>query len=364
MNIIVLGNGYDLAHELPTRYVDFLHFIKAIQYPEIKNGKLQDTSYIKEHFKKEEIANNIIKHLENPEDEISKKINELIKANFWISHFNKNEIKKKENWIDFENEISNVIQFIDKEIKNQPGASIYSNIKYTKSFLDMIFPGECETYIKLKNKLLKDLNNFIRCFEIYLAEFVEKIPINPIFNIQRVCNNSEKIKVISFNYTHTFQKFYNPVVVDCNLNKKNAQIDYHYIHGEAKIENNVENNNMVLGIDEYLEGEAKNKETDFIAFKKYYQRIFKKTGSKYKKWLNSDSIDISIIGHSLNETDKDVLKELILRDNSKTTIYYYNSDDLGEKIANLVKVIGQEELIKRTGEDNIIFKDQKEIFYT
>ena len=26
MNILVIGNGFDLAHELPTKYTDFLKF--------------------------------------------------------------------------------------------------------------------------------------------------------------------------------------------------------------------------------------------------------------------------------------------------------------------------------------------------
>lgn len=29
MNILVIGNGFDLAHGLPTRYTDFLDFIKS-----------------------------------------------------------------------------------------------------------------------------------------------------------------------------------------------------------------------------------------------------------------------------------------------------------------------------------------------
>ncbi len=29
MNILVIGNGFDLAHELPTRYSDFLNFVKS-----------------------------------------------------------------------------------------------------------------------------------------------------------------------------------------------------------------------------------------------------------------------------------------------------------------------------------------------
>ena len=61
-----------------------------------------------------------------------------------------------------------------------------------------------------------------------------------------------------------------------------------------------------------------------------------------------------IFGHSLDVTDKDVLKMFICNDNVQTKIYYYrkNEDDkksLGKIIRNLVRIIGQEELIRRTG---------------
>lgn len=31
MEILVLGNGFDLAHKLPTQYRDFLHFVEVIK---------------------------------------------------------------------------------------------------------------------------------------------------------------------------------------------------------------------------------------------------------------------------------------------------------------------------------------------
>lgn len=44
-----------------------------------------------------------------------------------------------------------------------------------------------------------------------------------------------------------------------------------------------------------------------------------------------------------------MLRDLILNDNVQTVIFYMNKDDYGRKIANLVKIIGQDELIRRTG---------------
>ena len=72
--------------------------------------------------------------------------------------------------------------------------------------------------------------------------------------------------------------------------------------------------------------------------------------------------NVYIFGHSLDITDKDILRELILNENVYTTIFYLNRDVMGQQIANLVKIIGQDELIRRTGgkSKTIEFKQQKE----
>ena len=68
-----------------------------------------------------------------------------------------------------------------------------------------------------------------------------------------------------------------------------------------------------------------------------------------------------IFGHSLDETDGDILWDLILNDNVYTTIYYWNKETMGKQIANLVKVIGQDEWIRKTGgrKKTIVFQKQQ-----
>ena len=86
----------------------------------------------------------------------------------------------------------------------------------------------------------------------------------------------------------------------------------------------------------------------------------KATVNKLKKqYLNKHHV--YIFGHSLDVTDKDILRDLILNDNVHTTIFYHDKDTMGQQIANLVKVIGQKELIRRAGgKDKLIeFKPQK-----
>lgn len=233
----------------------------------------------------------------------------------------------------------------------------------------------------------------IRELEIYLEEYVDKIDckvLSPDIKDMKID------KLISFNYTDSYRKYYD----------KQNLCDYDFIHGKADVLHTLETNNLVLGINEYLPENKRNIDVKFIVFKKFYQRILKGTGNRYKNWLdviNQESIiflnkikdyeaeletnrklnignettlknlmslqrnlpmqNLYIFGHSLDITDKDILRDLILNDNVYTTIYYPDKDELGKKIANLVKVIGQDELIKRTGGSTktIEFKQQQDM---
>ena len=64
--------------------------------------------------------------------------------------------------------------------------------------------------------------------------------------------------------------------------------------------------------------------------------------------------NLYIFGHSLDITDQDVLKMFICNENVQTKIFYYRKSqedktELGKLIRNLILIMGQEELIRRTG---------------
>lgn len=388
MNILVIGNGFDLAHDLPTKYTDFLKFTKVImevfdkfnsENSEIDWGEIN--SLIKKQINQE--RGNVRNSLYSKEAMWK----DLIWNNFWIDYFQQNSMYQKENWIDFESEISKVIRSLDADMRSS--ISGYLNLEdkiqrirnrfLYKRYLDWF---GIKTYRQLRDKLLDDLNKLIRALEIYLCEYVEKIDIASKLT---VIENFKVDRVISFNYTNTFSRLY-------NAEGKIGADQFDYLHGKADIHNTIEANNMVLGIDEYLPKKRRNKDVEFIAFKKFYQRIYKGTGCRYKDWINeiekennlymqkirdcemflknkyrltSEIADkkvelenlkgnpprhnLYIFGHSLDITDKDILGDLILNDNVYTTIFYQNKKELGRKIANLVQVIHQDELIKRTG---------------
>ena len=435
MNILVIGNGFDLAHDLPTKYTQFLEFCKRV-FPVYENAEgrgvhlyqqeyLFDWNFNKEIKEKLERAYGSRRKITIKENAVQIEMSDpkldemytLIKDNIWIEDFLQCNMYQKENWIDFENEISKVIQSLDNDmhglseicnieddiitLSNTFLSKKYSEYTFTVQQINILDGEEASksiTFKEIRNTLLNDLNRLIRALEIYLCEYVDKI------EIQKKSPDIEELSIdfiLSFNYTHTFSKIYDV----SNQSKQEVTNPFDYIHGEVNINNNIESNNMVLGIDEYLLGDRKNKNVEFIAFKKFYQRIFKGTGCEYKKWLDiiqkdyleymqrqidaddkkyiPDKIqavlhyyamqtikrqslkkhNLYIFGHSLDITDKDVLRDLILNDNVYTTIFYPNKEELGRKIANLVKVIGQDELIRRTGGSTktIEFKQQQDM---
>ncbi|MCX4268533.1 MAG: bacteriophage abortive infection AbiH family protein [Lachnospiraceae bacterium] len=360
MDILVIGNGFDLAHGLPTRYIDFLEWTK------------KEYNLLKDDSHRLEIEN-------------------CINNNFWINYFLSHSLYKKENWIDFENEILKVIKQLDEDML-YTHSGLYSFIPVVPSkiivenndkyfFYDHVIGEKPEriTYKNIIDMLYNDLNRLIRALEIYLYEYVDNIEIKKKL---KDIDNIYIDYILSFNYTNTFKKCYD----------KEERIIYDYIHGKINIKNTIDTNNMVLGIEEYLPENRKNKAVELIAFKKFYQRIYKKTGCQYKKWVNtikhqwenlskSEKKEITnniyngyfrnknrfihnlyIFGHSLDVTDGDVLRDLILNDNVYTTIFYHTKEVMGQQIANLVKIIGQDELIKRTGgiTKTIEFKQQQD----
>lgn len=377
MNILVIGNGFDIAHGLKTSYKDFLQFVKDFkEHDEAKrNGFEQgwsdnyDSTYISWII-------NLFNHNGNDDDrDFIVEFRILVQDNLWIEHFN--EVSIKDGWVDFEKEISRIIQIIDEGRKtkklqvDEKTGKLSSKIE--KYAFQVIEPNSEDGAVEIgidnlddfKERLLTDLNKTIRALELYFSYYVEEEQLENDVEKLQVISSLPIDKVLSFNYTSTYKKLY----------ASGRCIEYDYIHGRAKRGvgpgYNLNTCNMVLGIDEYLDERERNSDNEFIEFKKFYQRIFKKTGCQYKIWLetfnndndlkalaNREDINIYFYGHSLDVTDKDVISELIRQPRAKTTIFYHNRKALGERIANLVKVITEEELIRRTGGNNpsIIFK--------
>ena len=374
MNILIIGNGFDLAHDFPTRYKDFLKFINEVkEYCEKFIGKCvsDDDKKGKDYF-------DFLIDLDEKDDfEYINNVFELSNNNLWVKYFNtvfKDNSYLGDTWIDFENEIAKAINYISSNNINKKNPSsknipfeVDLNLFYfinainknsiftesTKAIEGKIYLTQniyFNNYTDLKKELLSDLKDFIRCLEIYICIHINKI--NPNKRITELDDIDSIDAVLSFNYSNTYERLYG---------NDNADIKYHYIHGKANIDNTVSSCQLVLGINEYSDT-SDDKDTEFIQYEKFFQRIYKRNGCEYTKWIENKSgeYNIYIYGHSLDSTDADVLNEFIELENCQITIFYYNDEALESQITNLTKIIGRKKMIEFTSGSSpkIIFKRQ------
>lgn len=372
MNILAIGNGFDLAHGLNTSYVDFLQTIDIFSKKiDITNGP---DSFL-DKFKGKKIENAIREYifLKLSDELKDAKLNLLASAkekNFWIMYFTsllEDKNKPNNNWIDFELQIKYVIMQIEDAINSNNLIIKTNKVEGINSRISnylCIRKKEYNNYKEVIEVLENDLDELIYCLEIYLEKFINDAVKNGLIEVYSPdIINTNFDKVLSFNYTKTFELLYD----------KKSNIEYHYIHGKADINHTVSTSNIVMGVEEYLSEDKKDRELDFVSFKKFYQRIYKETGSTYKRWLAYDEISenkfeefshhLYIFGHSLDVTDGDILCDLILNNKVFTTIYYHSKEAMKKQIVNLIKVIGEDELIKRTSEmtKTIEFKQQQKM---
>lgn len=371
--VLVTGNGFDIAHGLKTKYKDFIDFVD--QFVSIFELNEISEEYLPMHTN--EFNDFIVRFFREDNEENNGIIQEFYRLthdNIWIQHFKRVMATQNENWVDFEKEISSIVRMLENSFDKQDcnENAIVSNFVSEPLFHDYLNTIRDErSFVDIdgfKRFIIEDclsyLNCLIRAFEIYLEIYVIKCPLEGIYqkNILDLALNGDDC-IITFNYIDTYNKIYSYDTKE--------KILVHHIHGNADIKNTVDSNKMVLGIDEYLNGEDRNRKTDFVRFKKYFQRIIKQTDATYKSIFScdseinmdsSDKIEVYFFGHSLDVTDKDIISEIVTSNKVSTiTIFAYDKKTQESQISNLIQIIGMDRLINDTYSDNprIFFKIQE-----
>lgn len=349
MKILVLGNGFDLDHNLPTSYMNFLDFCNYVlntsNAPSLDKLTKPQAEYIKTQK-------------ENLETFLS-----YIKNNPLLAYFNSRRERQGENWIDFEGEIKDIINvFKSLEIglkqSNQYSYTTDSTHRVHKILKDLKLKHLDTQYWdenslnSLHNTFLGAFTNFAKALEYYIATFINATPIK---GISPDIIDFDAEKVITFNYSNTYERVYGGIHHSECIN---------YIHGIAS-NTSLENPNIILGITSDSKG-AEDRRSDYVEFEKFFQRITKKTGNEYNNWLKRErskkgNLEIAFFGHSLDSSDSDIIKALICNKNCRITIFYYDEKAHQQIVTNLVEIIGKNKLIKFVAgsEPKIRFKKQR-----
>lgn len=370
MNILLLGNGFDLYHNLPTKYINFINTVNFLKDNFDENemntiGKVfnDERLYSVDYGIKNSYEKYYSIYSRFPLDTNSiKQLVEYAKNNTWFTYLSR-IAEKIDTWIDFEKEIGSVVEAFEKFFEKNTRKEIYfthlshndseiirmfkffysefrdeglggKNYEVNDEFLVCLTLSNAPVINKKKiiDTLYNQLEYLSHMLKLYLQCFVEnvldKISESGLYNTHNIFSNATHI--FTLNYTNTFEKLY------WGDGKKKIC----HLHG-------IVGDDIVLGVnsDEFDELEKLN--TDFICFKKYYQRVYYKTDLKYLSTVKTiNNIDkridhqLTVMGHSLDITDKEIITTLF-EYASKITIFCHDRKVIGDYIKNLISIYGK-----------------------
>ena len=340
--LLVIGNGFDIAHGLKTSYTDFLDTVNkkfGVMWLNVENVNMN----LFRNFKRR-----IHFALHKDDKFLYPAVDAYTRSKFgniWTAYFN--EIRENENnrignnWLDFEREIEDVIHKLENLILGKIGDADKSSLsKIMGSYLGKTNRQIIDEYIP---KLNFDLEVLTLLLERYLISEQKNLIIKPLPIIEKIQNVAA---VLSYNYTDTWKKIYGAA----------SDVKTIFIHGELT------KHNLVLGINETLDKKTADELTVCAGFKKFFQRVKFKLGNDYKNIIpaknNSDEkIKIVIYGHSLAANDKDSLRWLMKNPCvAKIIVYHFDEESHHQQIANAIQIIGKGKLIDDVNSGRIIFR--------
>ena len=116
--IVILGNGFDLRHFLPTKYNHLITILKKIENYNFSDSEVSFSDLFNEDFKQKDefFYNGILNYYDVQNIKFNsdklKSIQDRLIKNSWFQYLKTVEDSKIETWIDFETEINRVLKII------------------------------------------------------------------------------------------------------------------------------------------------------------------------------------------------------------------------------------------------------------
>ncbi len=350
--LIIIGNGFDLAHGLNSSYHDFLlDYLKSSLVEAFKNklGHGRGGSY------NDDLINiNISNSLLNKDVNIliikMKTINDFIrilKLNKGIEISYKSLIIRNslnnlllKNWVDIENE-------------------------YYKILKENTSEGESEDIIKVE-RLNNDFSLIKKKLESYLVKEIEELKVLRNGNLVDIAyggiegesNDSSqinrKVHFLNFNYTY---------IVEDSIKYTGDKIDvtFNYIHGELKNPQNP----IIFGFgdeyDEYYATIKNSGEKEYLKFIKSFSYFQTRNYSQLVDFIENSDFEVFILGHSCGLSDRTLLRKIFEHNICKKIKIFYrirneNQDDYTEKTYKIARHFRDDNMMR----DKIVNKEDSE----
>lgn len=349
--LVIIGNGFDLAHGLPTSYGHFIDDYwkttcdtkgkKIIKY----NDELVSLNCEFGGSCKMEEFNLIdnIKEYAQLKDFITRntiyghgKFSIEFK-NLFFEKICKNSI---ENWVDIENEYYRELKKIVKSTSLSVKGKKLKIIALNQEFEEV--KNRLETYL---SKSFDEVYNFDDILKLEIIDHLKSNPRRSDFLFEKEEKNfyqeTESLKLgktvlLSFNYTETVLDYSNFIL------KKDFEIEYNYIHGKMKVKELP----IIFGFGDEMDDDYKEIENiDDNEYLKYFKSIQYLEHSTYKKLYNfieAEPFQVFVFGHSCGLSDRTLLSTIFENNNCfSVKVFYYERKDGSDNYTELVQNISR-----------------------
>lgn len=310
--LILIGNGFDLAHGLKTSFKDFvLNYLSESFVKFQKNRFYEDSLIIFEPTGSYQPPSYEV-NVSNVLDKI-KEINSRRCFSFkhGSSFFEKVFQKINElSWVDLE------VEFFESLIENRSDKNNWQDsVKAINNDLDFLKVKLME-YLKeiCKDQSIHPSFELTQCFSSpILAEEVRTINLEE--NVP-----PENLYFLNFNYTDTLSYYLHGISIP---NKEN------HIHGDL----NGEHAKPIFGFGDeldkdYLEFED-HKNNELFKHIKSFQYLLSTNYFDLIRFIDSEDFQVHIYGHSCGLSDRTMLNQIFEHDNCKSIkIYYHKIDEI------------------------------------
>lgn len=374
--ILITGNGFDLHHNLPTWYEDFMKIIKFIsENHEIDFESLYQNAKNYEGIK--QAFTNTISISLHTIDEIT----EITGKNLLYQYFQKEY--NIDTWIDFESKLEYLLNCVYNSIKllrknifsagtlphnarisvkeKLDGKVEYASVLNVLNVVqtNFLFITINERFLIKKENFIVDIDEqkildlifsqlmeFKKLFHIYLSTFVTPLLDQRTDTITNIDFYKLFDYHFTFNYTATANKIYD------------GRTKLFYLHGKSE----EGKENIVFGINELFNKEEN--ADDYLRFTKYYQKYAYRTDYHFLndiQFNRSSDYQIFFWGHSLDKSDAYYINEIFdylkdIRNLKKKIIVIYHSDEAYKRLLkNLFFIRGRTDIEKRMQERSLIF---------
>lgn len=418
--IILIGNGFDLAHGMLTSYRDFIDDYWKEVLKEIYNGNNHTNAFENEELRIKYFIGydlsdiDTYQKLENKiENYGGRKIEIAFKNNFF-------EIITKNcnisNWVDIENEYYTLLKISFKEknckydinslnkdfnkvqklleiylkkvefkfnedfgkeinstrIKTDIGYKIYSDFKL-KDFTESSINKKAELeFSKLQNDIKGLKDNQVDISElkeenrILISRIGQKEPLKDIRKLlisDSAANyfvlQPEEMLFLNFNYTFTESIYSNHNEFESYHANKGLRKKYIHIHGTT---NKHDKNDVIFGFGDEIDDDYKSIENlnnnEYLENIKSIKYLETENYKQLLEFLNSGDYQIFIFGHSCGISDRTLLSTLFEHKHcSSIKPFYYKRDDGTDNYSDIIRNISRNFNNKSNMRDKVVNKE-------